>query len=328
MITESIKVSILVPIHNVEPWIERCVRSLFEQTYPNLEFIFVNDNTQDKSIDVLLKALSEYPERKDAVVIIENKENQGVAYSRDLAVKRAQGEFVCFVDADDWLELNAIELMLNEQIRTSADVVWGKALMHTPTGNLELQEPLYADRHEWMLCYSRLTQNLIMVTWRRLILRSLFIEHNISAYGAGNYSEDKVIMTQIAYFAQSYSSVDNIVYHYNRINRNSSTAQQSKDIFNLDIFNQEMKSIGIIEKFLRTKEIIYYDEMMKSKLSLLMERLLSALRCSSRIGYNKVKSHIDAIDDKYYHFVGLDNIKAKLIYSNYYVAKVYWWIKR
>ena len=95
-------VSILVPVFNVEGYIERCARSLFEQTYSNLEFVFVDDCSPDDSMKILGRIVEDYPIRKDAVRIIRHDHNRGLAASRNTALDNASGFFVCTVDSDDW----------------------------------------------------------------------------------------------------------------------------------------------------------------------------------------------------------------------------------
>lgn len=79
---EMYKVSVFVPVYNVELYIERCARSLFEQTYPYLEYVFVNDCTPDRSMQILQKVMEDYPERKNAVKIIHHENNIGIAATR------------------------------------------------------------------------------------------------------------------------------------------------------------------------------------------------------------------------------------------------------
>ena len=117
------KVSILVPIFGVEKYIERCARSLFEQTYSNLEYIFVNDCTPDKSVEVLENVMVNYPERIENVKILTHEKNRGVAAVRNTALDNACGDFVSLVDSDDWLELDAVELLVSKQLKTDADIV-------------------------------------------------------------------------------------------------------------------------------------------------------------------------------------------------------------
>ena len=90
---ESPLVSILVPIYNVEPYIERCARSLFEQTYDNLEFVFVDDCTPDKSIQILETVITDYPNRAKQTRIIQHDHNRGLSATRNTLIYNSTGEF-------------------------------------------------------------------------------------------------------------------------------------------------------------------------------------------------------------------------------------------
>ena len=146
-----IRVGILVPIYNVGKYIERCARSLFEQTYSNIEYVFVNDCSTDNSIAILENILREYPNRTPHVKIVHHKSNRGSAASRNSGLDNSKADFLMFVDADDWLEKNATELLLQKQQETDADIVYGNALMHTASEISELQECEYRDKRDMML---------------------------------------------------------------------------------------------------------------------------------------------------------------------------------
>ena len=137
------KVSILVSFFNVEDCIERCARSLFAQTYDDLEYVFIDDCSQDRSVSVLMDVARDYPNRTNDIKLIRSSRNRGVATSRNIAIENSSGEFICFVDSDDWLELNAVELLVEKQQSRDADIVYGNALMHASEGVAELKEEDY-----------------------------------------------------------------------------------------------------------------------------------------------------------------------------------------
>ena len=119
------KVSVCVPVYGVEKYIERCARSLFEQTMTDgIEFIFVNDCTKDKSIEILEQVLREYPQRKDQVKIIHHEKNGGLVATRKTGLKYATGDYIIHCDSDDWVDLNMYEAMYNKAIETDADMVY------------------------------------------------------------------------------------------------------------------------------------------------------------------------------------------------------------
>src|SRR5574344_2169029 len=118
------KVSILVPVYGVEQFIERCARSLFEQTFQEIEFIFIDDATIDNSIKILENVLNEYPNRKKQSHIIHHLENKGLAAARNTAKKAANGEYIINIDSDDYVEKNMIELLYNKAKDEDADIVY------------------------------------------------------------------------------------------------------------------------------------------------------------------------------------------------------------
>ena len=108
-------VSILVPVYKVEKYIERCARSLFEQSYENLEYVFVDDCSPDDSVQILERIIKNYPLRAERVHIIRHEKNKCLLEARKTAIKYSNGEFLSHVDSDDWLEPNAIEMLMQKQ---------------------------------------------------------------------------------------------------------------------------------------------------------------------------------------------------------------------
>ena len=118
------KISVIVPVYGVEKYIERCARSLFEQTLDDIEYIFVDDCTPDKSIEILEKVLDDYPVRKPQVKIIRLKQNSGQAAVRKCGTVNATGDYLIHCDSDDWVDVTMYEKMYTKAIETDADMVW------------------------------------------------------------------------------------------------------------------------------------------------------------------------------------------------------------
>ena len=316
------KVSILVPIYKAEKCLERCVRSLFEQTYSDLEFVFVDDCSPDDSVAVLNKVVLEYPDRKNQMRLLRNSSNCGVAATRNLAIASAEGEFICFVDADDWLELNAIELLVEKQQSENADIVYGSVLMHSIDGFSELRERVYEDKHDMMLCYSRFTPGYTMVLWRRLIRRSLFSQYGIKGIEGLNYAEDKLILAQLGYYSHVVSCLDSIVYHYNRMNEDSLVATASLTVFPLSVHRQEIGNMLAVVDFFHDKNEDYYSESCKALLRFINACMNEALSASSRKGFHVMVSSVHQIDSHYWSEIGWDSWK-RFLYGNYFIMKYF-----
>lgn len=112
------KVSIIVPIYNVEKYLAKCIDSLVNQTYRDVEIILVNDGSTDSSEDIV----KQYAE-KDCRILALNKVNGGLSDARNYGLKYATGEYCLFIDSDDYLALNAIELCVNKVNESNADIV-------------------------------------------------------------------------------------------------------------------------------------------------------------------------------------------------------------
>lgn len=117
------KVSVIIPIYNVEPYIERCAYSLFEQTFDDIEYIFINDCTPDKSMEVLKKTIAEYPNRQHQINIINLPKNNGAAYAREIGIKAATGEYIIHCDSDDWVCTDMYRLMYQKAKTEKLDMV-------------------------------------------------------------------------------------------------------------------------------------------------------------------------------------------------------------
>ena len=110
-------ISVIVPIYNVEQYLEKCIESIISQTYKNLQIILIDDGSNDKSG----KICNKYAEKDKRVVVI-HKENAGVSEARNTGLDNAKGEWITFVDADDWIEEEYCQRLYNLVIETNSDV--------------------------------------------------------------------------------------------------------------------------------------------------------------------------------------------------------------
>jgi glycosyltransferase involved in cell wall biosynthesis len=109
--TPKPKVSIIVAVYKVADYIEQCARSLFEQTLDDLEIIFVDDSTPDDSVAIIARTLQDYPNRQGQVKILHHEHNMDLPQTRKDGLNAATGEYLIFMDGDDWVEPNYAELL-------------------------------------------------------------------------------------------------------------------------------------------------------------------------------------------------------------------------
>lgn len=117
------KVSVIIPVYGVEKYIERCARSLFEQTLDDIEYLFIDDCTPDKSVEALKRVLEEYPNRKDQVIIHRMEQNSGQAAVRKWGMQNASGEYIIHCDSDDWVDTDMYRSMYEKAKLEESDIV-------------------------------------------------------------------------------------------------------------------------------------------------------------------------------------------------------------
>lgn len=115
--TNGVVVSVIVPVYNVEDYLEQCLESIISQTFGNIEIICVDDGSTDRSGEILEKFAE-----ADSRIIVIHKKNGGLSSARNAALSRVKGKYICFVDSDDWLESNAVKEMVSH-ITDEIDIV-------------------------------------------------------------------------------------------------------------------------------------------------------------------------------------------------------------
>lgn len=241
------KISIIVPVYGVEKYIARCADSLFKQSYKNIEYIFVNDCTKDKSISILQEILKCFPDRMQQVKIINHERNRGLAATRNTGIAAATGDFVMHVDSDDWIEANAVELLVNKQIETNADYVMANAIQLFKTHHvLRIRKPIL-EPHE--LSLTLVQRKMIVAIWGMLIRTSLYRDNHITIEEGINIGEDFQQSPRLAYYAKKIALVDKVIYYYNCLNNCSYTHSD----LSLDAWKQGYRSAQIIIDFCQDK---------------------------------------------------------------------------
>ena len=247
-------VSILVPVYNVEPYIERCARSLFEQTYDNLEYIFVDDCTPDKSMQIIEEVIKDYPYRAGQVRIIKHEYNKGIGVARNILVENAQGEFVWYVDSDDWVEVNSIELMVYKAQETNADIITCNAYAHYVDKVIEYVSGGW-DLDRDILLEMILKRKRSTTLWYRLIRKCLFDEYHLRFDDKIILGEDLLLFPQLLYYAQKVAGIPDYLYHYNK-NNSCSIIHRLPSQLDLQINGSLNKQS--LKCFFREKNTYYY----------------------------------------------------------------------
>ncbi|NDV47549.1 glycosyltransferase family 2 protein [Paludibacter sp. 221] len=222
----SFEVSVLVPVYNVSAYIERCVHSLFRQTFQDIEYIFVNDGTPDDSIEKLYRVMEEYPHRKPDVKVIHLEKNEGTSVARNVAIEHATGKYILFVDSDDYIEKNMVELLYSELTKENADIAVCDLISEYPTCSEYIEDTVpenVADYFREQIINDKSQSYLC----NKLIRQEFYKKEDCKLPAGISYLEDRYLMVRFYYYAKKIVKVNKGLYHYIRYNQNSTTSSRT-----------------------------------------------------------------------------------------------------
>ncbi len=214
-------ISVIIPVYNVQRYINRCIKSVLGQTYRNLEIILVDDGSIDKSASICRRF-----QKKDGRIKVINIKNQGVSVARNLGLESATGEYVCFLDSDDFLPSRSIEYLYNVLIKDGSDLSLGCWTKITPKGT-------YFSKHKNALIKKGQTDELIDALnlpemkgpVAKLFKNSIIKNNQLHFPKNVLVSEDTLFVYQYTKFCKSISLIEQNVYFYNKLSVNSATTK-------------------------------------------------------------------------------------------------------
>ncbi|MDG6897964.1 hypothetical protein A6A19_08250 [Actinobacillus delphinicola] len=239
-------VSIIVPVYNSSNYIEKCLRSLFEQDYESIEYIFVNDCSTDNSLTIIENILLEYPNRKNNTTIINNINNIGSSQSREIGLNIAKGDYILFFDSDDWTETNMVSRLFKLVRKYNYDIIVSDYYINSTKEEVYFSQFVSSNKSENL--ENILLGNLKSYLPNKLIKRNLFIDNNI-VFPKFNLLEDKLVMTKL-FFYSDLVGYDNTAFLHYRQNESSLTHKiNHKSIEDLKMYSVE------VDSFLKEKNI-------------------------------------------------------------------------
>ncbi|MEH7351933.1 glycosyltransferase family 2 protein [Gottfriedia acidiceleris] len=246
------KVSVIIPAYNIEKYIERSVKSVLSQTLADIEIIIINDGSTDRTLDII-NAI------KDKKIKIINQENSGVSRAREQGIEIAEGEYLYFLDGDDWLENDALEYMYNVSSKRNLDILMVDAYIDDDMGNIDYLQGAKKISVDPLL--DIMTDNVIPSLWSKFFKRDLFTKNSIIHPIDISMGEDLFLNIQLFYNASRIYRIEKAFLHY-IIRPDSSTQQYSEKRFDIFKMLYEMKCFlinkSIYEKYKLEYEFLYY----------------------------------------------------------------------
>lgn len=242
------KVSIIVPVYNVEKYVEKCLQTLINQTLKDIEIIVVNDGSTDDSSRII----NEYASNFSYVIKCYDKENGGLSDARNYGMQYATGDYIAFLDSDDYVDLTMYEKMYNKAIEENSDMVECDFIWEYPDRKVVDTGIIYNNKKD-MITYAR------VVAWNKLIKREV-IEKAKVEYPKGLRYEDIEFFYKMVPFYNKVSFVKEPLVHY--IQRDSSISnvqnERTKEIFEvLDNSINYYKEKGLFDEYKDELEYTY-----------------------------------------------------------------------
>lgn len=331
-------ISVIVPVYNVEKYLKKCISSIISQTYKNIEIILVDDGSTDKS-GIICERFS----KKDKRVTIKHIENLGVSNARNIGIEISKGDLICFVDSDDFLPNNSLEILYLNMINERSDLSCGKWRKITGKGS-------FSNNYETKCIDTSNTKELIKFLEieevngpvAKLFKREIIAQRNIRYKSGVTIGEDAIFNFEYIKFCKIVSFVNDIVYHYNKLNANSATHNFCENFADFSLASAIAQSNAVLSDKVTKRSVeiqkifsyrflasvnyyLYYDiplSKKKQKISYTLEKFCNYLDdeiLKSNICFSETKNIVDIIrTDKLDAFLERNSNanKSNLVLSN------------
>ena len=244
------KVSVIVPVYNVEKYIEKCLVSLINQTYKNCEFIFVNDGSKDNSCKIINDIKSKISDNRIKII---SQENAGVSAARNRGLEESTGEYIVFVDADDFLAKDFVEYMVTLILKYDSDFAY--SIENFKKRGEEQESELFdkmitSNESVALLLGLRVTVGC----WNKIYKKKLLVDNDIKFFTDLFYGEGLSFIIRVSQATSKIAIGNKKVYYYRKNNENSATTKYDNKKFHngekalikigksIDLSNEQIKS--------------------------------------------------------------------------------------
>lgn len=321
-----IKVSIIVPVYGVAPYIEKCVQSLLSQTLEEMEFVFVDDHGPDNSIEIIRQTIAKHS-RESQFRFLDPGKNMGAGMARNYAISHAEGEYIGFVDGDDWVDAEMFSA-LYQKAKTCGDVdiCYANAVKEFSDGrrSVILKNPMVDSgefTHEKRAFY---LVNYVSYFTTYIYRKDHLLRDKVQ-FPQSRWAEDSFFVSCSLMTAKSLACVDKPMYHYRiRSGSASTTVDGTKYLLRIAVFDKLLQYANDSKVFQEFKEEIDYIYIKKCGLAALIDYANGTLKHQSstlREIYGIILSHVpDYKSNRYYK----KNVSVRLLlWMSQYVPKAF-----
>lgn len=312
------KISVIVPIYNCEKFLKGTIESIINQNYKEMEIILINDGSKDRSLAICNK----YKQNDNRIKVID-KMNSGVSDTRNKGIEAANGKYIAFIDADDYLEKNTFSNLINIAEKYAPDLIttgFFSEVNKEHYDEIYSKEKFYHSKEEINKDIVKLWDNHILYNiWNKLYLKDILDKHNI-LFPNKNWGEDIIFNQIYLKYTNTLYNTSKCYYHYIREREGAITKKYDINLFSIRVRENEefikyFKEIGIAEKdYIEFVARRYIDR------TLGCIQNVCALRgdISFKNKYKKVKEIIEHTDTrKYIKIAKIKSLKMKILLIPY-----------
>lgn len=271
----NISISIIIPVYNVSAYLRQCLESVINQTYPHLEIIVVNDGSTDNS----LRICEEYALKDNRIRFI-NQENKGLSGARNTGIDDATGDYILFIDSDDWIHLDTCQLLIDNVEKTNTDVVlfsYIKEFSNYSEEKFILDGDLIFNEQESGKIHRRIiglyeeelahpeNADTMVTAWGKLYKTEIIKNNKIYFTDCKLIgTEDMLFNTYCFKYVQSISNLHRCLYHYRKNNQNSLTS-----VYKTNLYSQWHTLYATVGVFLEKEQLDFqFQRALKNRISL------------------------------------------------------------
>lgn len=322
------KASVIIPAYNVENYIERCILSCINQTFKDIEIIVVNDGSTDKTLEKI-----EYYKSKDNRIVVIDKKNEGVNEARRSGFEIANGEYILFVDGDDWIKDNTIEVLYKEAKKKNYDIVQYKWI--EKNNKNEYKSEMSKNIKNKSLVELLLQGEVSPTIWSKFI-RKKFIEDNDIKFPRNiSYAEDLTFNCILSIYNPKFVIIDEHLYYYCR---REGSLDNGINIHMLDTrkailtIKKELKKSNLYKKYKEEFKYMAYIHCYYSKKEYIFRTSNNQLSKSLFVNWKKLRININSRNNRFYKNLYIGDCKKTLILeqickSSYYLGRLYYKFK-
>lgn len=325
------KVSIIIPAYNIEEYIERCILSCINQTFREIEIIVVNDGSTDKTLDRINKLKS-----KDNRIVVIDKKNEGSMEARKSGWHIAKGEYILFVDGDDYIHKDAVEILYNKAKKENCDVVCYKFLIEDKDGISKKGWDKEIDKNDKTRLLDLLFQGKINHNmWSKFLKKDFITNNQIEFPSDFSFGEDLAFVYTFSMYNPKFIIIDDYLYYYCRREGSLDSSINNKTIEimqALTFVREQLIKNNLYEKYREEFEYMAYMQSYYSRRSYIFNNKNKISRKLFN-NWRKLKININTKNNKFYRKLYENDCKKALIIEgicqkSYILGQLYYKVRR